>query len=106
MVQFAKAAVLFAASVNACTGPPVNPPTVDLITKFEGFNPNIYDDPAGKPTVGYGHLCSDASCSDVSFPIPLSDADGESLLAQDLAVSNNVSPLYHLSLDNTLTTCF
>ena len=80
-------AILAVAGVNACTGPGANEATIDLITSFEGWEPNIYDDPSGNPTVGYGHLCSDSSCSDVPYSIPLSEADGRSLLASDLAVS-------------------
>lgn len=45
------------------------------------------DDPAGNPTVGYGHLCSDSTCSDVPYAIPLSDADGEQLLRDGLKVN-------------------
>ena len=68
----------------ACTGPAVNEATLDLIKSFESFEPDVYDDPTGNPTVGWGHLCADASCSDVSYSIPLSDADGEALLQDDL----------------------
>lgn len=46
----------------------------------------IDNDPSGYPTVGYGHLCDDSSCSDVPYPIPLSEADGRSLLQSDMAV--------------------
>ena len=47
-------------------------------------------DPTGNPTVGYGHLCADSSCSDVPYAIPLSEADGESLLRSDMAVRHCV----------------
>lgn len=59
--------------------------TVELIAGFEGFEPEIYPDLGGKPTVGYGHLCNDARCSDVKYPIPLSERDGQRLLADDMA---------------------
>lgn len=52
------------------------------------------DDPDGHPTVGWGHLCDDPSCSDVGYPIPLSEADGQKLLLEDLAVSRH--PPYSL----------
>ncbi|KAK0701197.1 lysozyme-like domain-containing protein [Apiosordaria backusii] len=70
-----------------CSAPKSNQATVDLIAEFEGFVPNIYLDPVGKPTVGYGHLCSDSNCSEVSakYPIPLSQANGKKLLAEDMA---------------------
>jgi GH24 family phage-related lysozyme (muramidase) len=44
-------------------------------------------DPDGNPTIGYGHLCSSASCSEIKYSIPLSKADGDKLLQDDLAVS-------------------
>ena len=73
-----------AVEARACTGPAVNAATLDLIKSFESFEPDVYNDPTGNPTVGWGHLCDDASCSDVSYSIPLSDADGEKLLQDDL----------------------
>ncbi|KAJ1323874.1 lysozyme [Microdochium nivale] len=76
----------FAAVANAqCNIPEVNTATVNLIAEFEGFRANIYTDATGHPTVGYGHLCPDSSCSDVSYPIPLSQANGKALLADDMA---------------------
>lgn len=33
-----------------------SPAGIALIQKFEGFSPTVYDDAAGKPTIGYGHL--------------------------------------------------
>jgi lysozyme len=29
---------------------------LNLIKKFEGFSPTVYNDVAGKPTIGFGHL--------------------------------------------------
>ncbi|KAF2097706.1 lysozyme [Rhizodiscina lignyota] len=72
-----------------CTGPGVNQATLSLVESFEGFSATEYADPTGNPTIGYGHLCSDSSCSDVPYPIPLSDADGQALLQSDLAVAQN-----------------
>jgi GH24 family phage-related lysozyme (muramidase) len=43
-------------------------------------------DATGHPTVGYGHLCSNSKCSDVKYKIPLSQADGKKLLADDMKV--------------------
>ncbi|KAK0668762.1 lysozyme-like domain-containing protein [Cercophora samala] len=70
---------------GACTAPKSNQATVDLIAEFEGFEPNVYIDPTGNPTVGYGHLCQRAGCAEVPYPIPLSQADGKRLLASDMA---------------------
>ncbi|OJJ58763.1 hypothetical protein ASPSYDRAFT_106673, partial [Aspergillus sydowii CBS 593.65] len=69
---------------SACVGPPVNGPTLDLIKGFESFRGDVYDDGAGNPTIGYGHLCQDWSCSDVSFPQPLTEETAAQLLAGDL----------------------
>ncbi|KAK3315980.1 lysozyme [Apodospora peruviana] len=68
-----------------CIGPPFKTTTLNLIREFEGWYPNIY----GHPTVGYGHLCTDKTCSDVPYRIPLSTADGEKLLRSDLTIAQN-----------------
>lgn len=34
---------------------------LDLICRFEGFSPVIYICPAGYPTIGYGHLITEAN---------------------------------------------
>lgn len=47
----------------------------------------IDKDPDGHPTIGVGHLCSSASCSEIPYSIPLSVADGEKLLQSDLKVN-------------------
>ena len=77
-------AALASVASAQCNIPDVNPATINLITEFEGFRANIYTDPTGNPTVGIGHLCRDSRCSDVSYPIPLSEANGKKLLADDL----------------------
>ncbi|TGJ83245.1 hypothetical protein E0Z10_g5522 [Xylaria hypoxylon] len=68
----------------ACTGPAANQATVDLIAEFEGFSADVYNDPTGNPTVGYGHLCQQSGCSEIPYSIPLSEADGKQLLADDV----------------------
>jgi hypothetical protein len=70
----------------ACIGPPTNQNGLNLIKSFESFQPNEYDDGFGNPTIGYGHLCTDTSCSDVSFPKPLTEDTAQQLLSQDLLV--------------------
>lgn len=70
----------------ACTGPPTNQNGLNLIKSFESFQPQPYDDGFGNPTIGYGHLCGDASCSEVSFPKPLTEETASQLLAGDLKV--------------------
>jgi lysozyme len=71
----------------ACTGPPTNENGLNLIKSFESFQPDAYDDGFGNPTIGYGHLCADSSCSDVTFPKPLTEETANQLLAGDLVVS-------------------
>lgn len=82
-------ALLPALAAAACKGPAVNENTLNLLKGFEKMGPDPYDDGYGNPTIGYGHLCKDKSCSDVPFPKPLSDADATKLLAGDLVVSLN-----------------
>jgi GH24 family phage-related lysozyme (muramidase) len=43
-------------------------------------------DATGHPTVGYGHLCTQSKCAEVKYKIPLSQADGKKLLADDIKV--------------------
>lgn len=69
----------------ACTGPAVNQNGLNLIKRFESFQPNVYDDGFGNPTIGYGHLCSDSSCSEVPNQ-PLTEDSASQLLATDLVV--------------------
>jgi lysozyme len=58
-----------------------------LIESFEGWNPNAYKDPDGNPTIGYGHLCSSTSCQEIKYSIPLSRAEGDALIQDDLGVA-------------------
>ncbi|QKX60131.1 uncharacterized protein TRUGW13939_07274 [Talaromyces rugulosus] len=67
----------------ACTGPPVNQNGLNLIKSFESFQPSVYDDGFGNPTIGYGHLCSDSTCSEVPNQ-PLTEEAASQLLAGDL----------------------
>jgi len=77
---------------------PTNQAGLDLIKEFEGWYPNFYTDPVGIRTIGYGHACHVWDCSvplNGKYPVPLSLADGQSLLAEDLVsyeacVRNNV----------------
>lgn len=75
-----------ALAAAACVGPDVNKPTLDLLKGFEKMIPNPYDDGYGNPTIGYGHLCKDSSCSDVSYSKPLTEETATKLLADDLEV--------------------
>ncbi|TXB97687.1 hypothetical protein FocTR4_00011774 [Fusarium oxysporum f. sp. cubense] len=73
---------------RSCKAPKSNAATINLIASFEGFRPNrltvLENDPTGNPTVGYGHLCDAAQCSEVKYPIPLSIVNGKKLLADGM----------------------
>ncbi len=67
---------------------------VELLVGWEGFRPDVYDDSAGLPTIGVGHLLlqDELSCGHIVIagtPVPyatgLCRADVQGLLAQDLA---------------------
>jgi lysozyme len=51
-----------------------------LIKKFEGFSDKEYICPAGKITIGYGHVI----LPNEDFPQPMTRLDGELLLKKDL----------------------
>ncbi|PLB48966.1 lysozyme-like protein [Aspergillus steynii IBT 23096] len=77
-------ALIPAFAAAACVGPAVNDATLDLLKGYEKMIPNPYDDGYGNPTIGYGHLCQDFSCSDVSYSQPLTEETATKLLADDL----------------------
>lgn len=62
----------------------VNAAGLALIKEFEGFVPNVYNDPVGYPTVGYGHLCKSSGCAEVKYGFPLSEETGTALLNDDI----------------------
>lgn len=70
-----------------CVGPAINAATISLIKEFEGFVKSPAPDPIGLPTVGYGHLCQTASCSEVGYSFPLTEAQATALLKKDAVVS-------------------
>jgi len=83
------AALVSAASAAEYTGP-TNQAGINLIKEFEGFMPNFYNDPVGIRTIGYGHACHVWDCSvplNGKYPVPLSLANGEALLKDDLTAS-------------------
>ncbi|KAJ6125622.1 hypothetical protein N7471_012939 [Penicillium samsonianum] len=85
-----------------CTGPAINDNGLDLIKSFESFQPNVYDDGFGNPTLGYGHLCGDSTCSEVTFSEPLTEETASQLLASDLvnyqdAVTNALATAVNLN---------
>lgn len=53
---------------------------IDLIKKFEGFSDKEYICPAGKTTIGYGHVI----LADEHFQEPMTRREAENLLKKDL----------------------
>jgi len=70
---------VFLALANALD---VSPKGIDFIAKFEGFRANCYLDSARLWTIGYGHLCGKAKCSNI--PGPLTVVAAKEILRQDL----------------------
>ena len=56
---------------------------INLIKRFEGFEPEIYLDAAGLPTIGYGHLLRPGE--DEIFKNGISPEAGEALLIKDVS---------------------
>lgn len=52
---------------------------IALIKEFEGFQPVIYLCPAGKPTIGYGHVIHNET-----IHAPINEEEAERLLLDDL----------------------
>lgn len=70
---------------------------INLIKAFEGFEPEIYLDAAGLPTIGYGHLIRKGEHK--MFENGISEAAGEALLIKDvLAAENAVLRLINVPL--------
>lgn len=55
---------------------------LNLIKHFEGFEPEIYLDAAGLPTIGYGHLIRKGEHK--MFENGISESAAEALLAKDV----------------------
>ncbi len=58
---------------------------LDLICRFEGFSPIIYMCPAGYPTIGYGHLITEANKE--QFLDGVDEDEALDLLRQDVTVA-------------------
>jgi lysozyme len=56
-------------------------PYIDAIKHYEGFSSKVYTCPAGKKTVGYGHVLSKGE----AFSSPLSQFQADLLLYQDIS---------------------
>ncbi len=58
---------------------------LELIKHFEGFEPEIYLDAAGYPTIGYGHLIRDEERD--MFQNGITEVAGEALLIKDVTTA-------------------
>lgn len=58
---------------------------LNLICRFEGFSPVIYICPAGYPTIGYGHLITEANKE--QFLDGVDEDEALELLRKDVAVA-------------------
>ncbi len=54
---------------------------LDLIKRFEGYSDTIYICPAGKPTIGYGHVVLGGE----DFGSSISEDEAEEILRRDVA---------------------
>lgn len=58
---------------------------LDVICRYEGFSPIIYICPAGYPTIGYGHLVTEANKE--KFLDGIDEDEGLELLRADVATA-------------------
>ncbi|MEZ5690505.1 MAG: lysozyme [Rickettsiales bacterium] len=72
---------------------------LNLIKRFEGFEPEIYLDAAGLPTIGYGHLLRPGE--EEMFKNGISEEAGVALLIKDVLVAERaVLRLIRVPLSN------
>lgn len=57
-----------------------------LIAEFESFEPRVYKDAVGLPTIGYGHLIGDGESFD---GVTLTPEEGQELLIKDIKTRAN-----------------
>lgn len=60
---------------------------ISFIAQFEGFEPKIYKDAAGLPTIGYGHLLREGE--EAKFRNGISKAEAKNLLKSDVREAEN-----------------
>jgi GH24 family phage-related lysozyme (muramidase) len=74
---------------------------INFIKSFEGFEPNLYNDPAGHCTIGYGKLLHKGNCNGASSETPYLGGISESA-ATDL-LRTEVAGFEHV-VNNAVTT--
>ena len=60
---------------------------LELIKRFEGFQPQIYRDAVGLPTIGYGHLLKPGEAE--IFAAGISETAAEALLLSDIRIAED-----------------
>lgn len=75
---------------------------LEFIKSFEGYSATVYNDVAGKPTIGYGHLLRPGD----SYPDGITEAQALVLLAMDVApvsaAVDRMAPLCNQNQHNAL----
>lgn len=61
---------------------PISDAAVNLVKRFEGFSPTVYTCPAGKPTIGYGHVVTKRDGD--RFQSPISEKQAHYVLMMDM----------------------
>ncbi|MBB3745216.1 lysozyme [Rhizobium sp. BK591] len=93
----------------AQSGPPrrILNVAIGLVKTFEGWDPNVYDDPVGYCTIGFGHLIAKARCGTLTdyglgdFSPELTVARGTELLIRDTIPARRiVQNLVEVNLTN------
>lgn len=68
---------------------PTTQAAINLMKSSEKFSATFYNDAVGIKTIGYGHACHVWNCSvplNGKYNVPLTQADGDALFAEDVAV--------------------
>jgi len=91
ILRAAFAALLLASCVQSsqlekrkCLPANINAATRNMIQqkRFDGYEADPYDDGTGRITVGYGHMCSSETCSELPYKMPISKVREHHLPAQ------------------------
>lgn len=88
----------------------ITPQGLSLIKRFEGFEPHIYHDAAGLPTIGYGHLIRPEEAG--RWANGISEAQAARLLLRDVDIAERAvrrlieAPLSHGQFDALVSFTF
>jgi len=74
---------------------PISDRGIGVTKTFEGWVGELYEDPAGYCTIGYGHLIEKASCSEsMPYQDGINEEEGERLLRGDMAHAERAVTYY------------